>query len=184
MTGEDRPVPHQSFDVVRAVSERLTEGLRVVEDSVDLVWFDRFDYSIRILRKALNLRHDRLNGLADLGQVLQRRVDIRRVVGQGLGKDVGVVKRRLNGIGIVGKKLVGSIDDRDALGRHRLDVPYDRTNLVRIDRLNEPIGIVGERLQARRQRPDLLAEFTDALERRVDSGRVISQAPSKTDRRS
>ena len=151
---------------------------------MDLVWFDRFDYSIRILRKALNLRHDRLNGLADLGQVLERRVDIRRVVGQGLGKDVGVVKRRLNGIGIVGKKLVGSIDDRDALGRHRLDVPYDRTNLVRIDRLNEPIGIVGERLQARRQRPDLLAEFTHALQRRVDSGRVIGQAPSKTDRRS
>ena len=85
------------------------------------------------------------------------------------------MKRRLNGIGIVGKKLVGAIDDRDALGRHRLDVPYDRTNLVRIDRLNESIGVIGERLQACRERPDLLAEFAHALQRRVDSGRVIGQ---------
>ena len=42
-------------------------------------------------------------------------------------------------------------------------------------RLDHPIGVVGQGLQARGERPDLLAEFAYALQRRVDTGRVVSQ---------
>ena len=136
---------------------------------------DRLEHAIRVLRHALDLRHDRLNRLADLGQVLQRHIDIGGVVGQGLGEDVGVVKRRLNGIGIVGEKLVGAIDNRDALRRHGLDVADDRANLVGVDRLEPADRRRRKGLQARGQRPDLLADFAHALQRRVDSGRIVGQ---------
>src|SRR5580700_11415990 len=109
MTGEDGPVPHQSLDVVRAVSERLAEGLRVVEESVDSVRLDRLDHAIGILRQALDLSYDRLDCLAELSQVLQRHVDVGSVVGQSLGEDVGALKRRVNRIGIVGKELISAI---------------------------------------------------------------------------
>ena len=78
-------------------------------------------------------------------------------------------------IGIVGKKLVGAIDDRDAFRRQVLDVVHDRANLVGVDRLDQPVGVIGQGLQARGERPDLLAEFAHALQRRVNSGRVIGQ---------
>ena len=45
-------------------------------------------------------------------------------------------------IGIVGKKLVGLIEDRDALRRHGLDVANDCANLLGVDRLDQPIGVV------------------------------------------
>src|ERR1700689_2182910 len=112
MTGEHSPVPHQSFDIVRAISKRLAESLRVREKSVDLVRLYRLDHAIGVLRQALDLSDDWLDSFAELSQVLQRHIDVGSVVGQSLGKDIGVLKRRVNRIGIVGKKLVGAIDDR------------------------------------------------------------------------
>ena len=67
------------------------------------------------------------------------------------------------------------IDDRHAFRRHRLHIADNRADLIRVDRLDQPIGVVGEGLQARRQRADLLADFADALQRRVDPGRIIGQ---------
>src|SRR6202042_2864408 len=102
----------QRLKILRALGKSLAEGLDVIDKSVNLVRIDRLDHAISVLRQALDLRHDRLNGLAELGQVLQRRVDIGGVVGQGLGEDVGVTKRRVNRIGVVGEKLVGAIQNR------------------------------------------------------------------------
>jgi hypothetical protein len=96
MRCQQSAVARQRLEILRALSKRLAKSLRVVDQGVDPVRIDCLDHAISVLRQALNLRHDRLDRLADLSQVLQRRVDIRRVVGQGLGEDIGVVKRRLN----------------------------------------------------------------------------------------
>ena len=173
--GERGAVAHQTLEIVRARRERLAERLHIADDVADLVRVDRRDQAIGVLGQGLDLRHHGLHRLADLGQVLERHVDVRRVVGEGLGEDVGALKRRVDRIGIVGEELVGAIDDRDAFRRQALDVVDDRADLGGIDRLDHPVGVVGQGLQARGERPDLLAEFAHALQRRVDSGRVIGQ---------
>ena len=142
MRCELSPVARQRLEILRALGKRLAEGLHVVDKSVNLVRIDRLDHAIGVLRQALDLRHDRLDRLAELSQVLQRHVDVGGVVGQGLGEDVGVLKRRVNRIGVVGEKLVGAINNRDAFRRHALDVVDDRADLVRIDRLDQPIGVI------------------------------------------
>ena len=115
MTGEHSPVARQSLDIVRALGERLAESLRVCEESVDLVWLDRFDHAIRVLRQVLDLGHDRLDRLAEISQILQGHIDVRCVVSQSLDEHVGILKRRMKGRRIVGEKLAGAIDNRIAL---------------------------------------------------------------------
>ena len=93
MAHEHRPVSREGLHTVGTLGERLAERLRVVDKSVDLIRLDRLDHAIGVLRQGLNLRDDRLDTLAQLGQIFQRHVDIGSIIGQSLGEDVGVLKR-------------------------------------------------------------------------------------------
>ena len=96
MRCQSRPVAHQDLEILRTRRKRLAHRLRIADDSANLVWVDRLDHAVGVLSQTLDLSHYWLNGLADLGQVLERRVDIGGVGGQGLREGVGALKGRMD----------------------------------------------------------------------------------------
>ena len=60
-----------------------------------------------------------------------------------------------------------------------LHVLDDAAHLLRIDGLDQPVGVFGQGLQASGERLDRLAEIGEALQRGVDAGAWLASAIEK-----
>ena len=154
---------------------RAGEAVNIVDDAADLIRLDCLHKLVSIIGKDLQTLRQGLDCLADVGKALERRLDVLRVVVQRLGESADARERRMNIAGVVRDQPVGPVENRVGFAGHALDIVDNAADLLSVDRLDQLVGVVGEALQARRQRLDRLAEIRHALQRRVHAVRVVGQ---------
>ena len=167
--GQARGVRKQAVDMALIAVQGPGEAVDIADNALHLVGVDRFDNLADVLRDA----GDIVDGAGDLGAVerfgeiaerTERRVQL--VVGavEILGECGGVAQQAIDMPLVVTQRL--------GEARNIVDEP---AHLVGVDGFHQLVGIVGKHLQARRQRPDLLADIARALEELVDARRAVAQ---------